>query len=338
VRGTLADGTLRGGISLNLREPDRSAFNLALDRADAGKLLAPFPELAGAVQGSADLRLRGTFGRVWRGGGDVMLTRGTVMGIEVSEWRVPVRFEWVPGRGRAQIDIDETTAQAGRGRITGRASLGMGDSTRLEGNLRFHDVEARTVLRQSLENNSIGSGRLQGRIDFSGSDVRSFNDVTARVDMTMSQAQAFQFPILSQLAPFIAPGRSNETFQSGDLRGRLSNGVFRVERLTLAGNTVNLYADGTITTAGRLNLDMIVSTNRIGVSPSLLRFLGVKLPPIGPIPLTLIVQVTDLLSNQVVHMHVSGTTRSPSVEVQPLPTLTDEAVRFFIGRTNIPVP
>jgi hypothetical protein len=338
VRGTLADGSLRGSLGFNLRDSDRSWINLSLDNADASKLLAPVPDLAGVVQGSADLRLRGTIGRVWRGGGDVVLTRGTVMGIEISEWRLPVRYEWAPGRGRAHIDIDETSAQAGRGRITGRASLGMGDSTRLEGNLRFFDVEARTVLRQSLENSQIGSGRLQGRIDFSGTDVHSLNDITARVDVTMSQSQAFQFPILAQLAPLIAPGRSNETFQSGELRGRLSNGVFRVERLTLAGNTVNLFADGTVTTAGRLNLDMIVSTSRIGVSPSILRVLGIRLPPIGPIPLTLVVQVTDLLSNQVVHLRVSGTTRSPSVEIQPLPTLTDEAVRFFIGRTNIPVP
>ncbi len=336
VRGTLADGTLRGGIRVNLRDFDRSAFNLALDRADASKLLAPFPELAGVVQGTADLRLRGTFGRVWRGGGDVMLTRGTVMGVEVSEWRLPVRFEWVPGRGRANIDIDETTAQAGRGRITGRASLSMGDSTRLEGNLRFSDVEARTVLRQSLDNNQVGTGRLQGTINFSGTDVRSFNDITARVDLSMSQAQAFQFPILSQLGPLIVPGRSNETFQNGELRGLLSNGIFRVERLALAGNTVSLYADGTISTGGRLNLDMIVATNRIGVSPAVLRLLNVKIPPVGPIPLTLIIQVADLISNQSVHLHVTGTTRSPSVQVQPLATLTDEAVRFFLMRLEHP--
>ncbi len=139
VRGSLADGTLRGSIRLNLREFDRSSFNLALDRADASKLLVPYPELAAVVQGSADLRLRGTFGRVWRGGGDVMLTRGTVMGVEVTEWRLPVRYEWVPARGRAHIDVDETTAQAPDTRPDhwGRASLGMGDSTRLEGNLRF---------------------------------------------------------------------------------------------------------------------------------------------------------------------------------------------------------
>ncbi len=91
-------------------------------------------------------------------------------------------------------------------------------------------------------------------------------------------------------------------------------------------------------TAGRLNLDMIAATNRIGVSPALLRLLNVKLPAIGPVPLTLVVQVADALSNQSVHLHVTGTTRSPSVQVQPLATLTDEAARFFIGRMNIPTP
>ena len=77
---------------------------------------------------------------------------------------------------------------------------------------------------------TLGGGLASGRIDFSGSNVRSLDDVTATVDASFAQAQAFQLPILSSLVPFVGRGQSNSTFQSGELRGRLANGVFRVQR------------------------------------------------------------------------------------------------------------
>ena len=67
-------------------------------------MLAPWPSLAANVTGSLDARLRGTLGRQWSGGGNVVLTRGKVAGVEVSEWRVPLRFDVVPARGRAEIN------------------------------------------------------------------------------------------------------------------------------------------------------------------------------------------------------------------------------------------
>ena len=42
--------------------------------------------------------------------------------------------------------------------------------------------------------------------------------------------------MLSVVAPFLAPGQSATTFQKGDLRGRLSRGVFRIERLNLSSS------------------------------------------------------------------------------------------------------
>jgi hypothetical protein len=38
------------------------------------------------------------------------------------------------------------------------------------------------------------------------------------------------------------------------------------------------------------------------------------------------------------HLRVTGTIRTPTVQVEPLPLLTDEAARFLLNRSNIPLP
>jgi hypothetical protein len=338
LSGTVANGDLRGQALLNLLAFDRSWFNLGLDQADLARLLAPWPSLASSVQGAIDARLRGTLGREWSGGGTVVLSRGKVAGVDVSEWRLPLTFAFAPSQARGQVDVPETSAQVGRGRLTGRGSFGFGAGTHLEGGLRFYGVDLRALVPPSSGLSQVGSGQASGRIDFGGHDVRSLNDVTATVDASFSQAQAFQMPILAQLAPMIAPGQSSATFQSGDLRGRLAGGLFRIERLGLTGRTLTLFADGTVTTEGRLNLQVTAMTGRIGVSPSLLRLFGLRIPAVGPIPVGLILQVTDLLSRNTIHLRVGGTVRSPTIQVEALPLLTEAAVRFFLNQANVPIP
>jgi translocation and assembly module TamB len=332
LSGEVGGGTVRGQIVLRLREPSRSRFNVTLDSADAARVLAPWPSLAANVTGSIDARLRGTLGRTWTGGGDVVLTRGKVAGVEVSEWRVPLRFEAAPARGRAEITVDEMSAQVAHGRVTGRGTFGFGSDTHTSGNVRFSGVDMRALLRPLTDSTAIGGGLASGRIDFSGNNVRSLDDVTATVDASFAQAQAFQMPVLSSLVPFVARGQSGSTFQSGQLRGRLANGVFRVQGLSLSGNVLSLFAQGNVTTAGRLNLDVTATTGLVGAGSGVLRLLGLRLPAFGPVPLSLLVEATSFFSNTSIHLIVTGTVRTPVVRIEPLSLLTDEAARFLLLR------
>ena len=52
----------------------------------------------------------------------------------------------------------------------------------------------------------------------------------------------------------------------------------------------------------------------------------------------LLAQASTLLSRRVIRLHVGGTVRSPSIQIQPLLLLTEEAVRFFLTRVAIPLP
>src|SRR5262249_22579796 len=96
VTAYIGEGMLRAQATLGLKTLDRGWFNLSLDRVEAAKLLAPFPSIATWVKGPVEVSLRGTLGREWQGSGQVVLTRGRVLGVAVNEWRLPVDFQYNP--------------------------------------------------------------------------------------------------------------------------------------------------------------------------------------------------------------------------------------------------
>jgi hypothetical protein len=329
IGGDLAGGQLRLRAVYDFGRPRGSGFTVVLSGAEASRLLAVVG-LTEAVEGALDVHLHGTLNAEVHGGGTLVLQRGRVAGVAVSEWRVPVRFVFVPGRGHGELYVSDSGAQLGSGRARLRATLTWGGSgLRVKGDLRLIDATLQS-LAASLS--SYAQGRVNGRVDFGGDSVRSLSDLTADVEARLQQTQAQQVPVLAQLLPFITPGRSNATFQTGSLRGRLAGGVLRIQTLTLLGTYLRLFANGTVALAGRLDLQVTAQTGQFGPEPLLLRLLRVRLPAFGPIPLSLIVEATSYLSNRVINMHVTGTVRHPVVQVEPLRLLTEEAVRFFINR------
>jgi translocation and assembly module TamB len=339
VSGSLTGGSMRVQVVYNLSNPRRNFFNLALSGADARRLLVVVPGLGDEVQGTLDASLRGTFGAEWRGGGTVTLTRGRVGSVEVGEWRLPVDFTFVPGRGHGEVTVRDSGAHIGGGRATFRASLTWGGGgPRVEGNVRLIDAGLRSLLAGAGDVSSYAQGRVTGRADFGGDNVRSVNDLTANVQATLSQTQALQLPVFRQLAPFLPGAQSSSTFQSGELKGRLAGGVLRVQGLTLTGTYLRLFAQGSVTLQGRLDLDVVARTGSVGPDPLLLRFLRLRLPPVGPVPVPLLVQASTYLSNHVVRLRVNGTVRNPVARIEPVQLLTEEAVRYFVLRSVLPAP
>jgi hypothetical protein len=281
-------------------------------------------------------RIRGKLGREWTGSADLEMARGQVLGLEVTQWRMPLGFRLAPGEGRGQIDVLETSAQAGRGRLTGKVSLGWDITTRLEGQLRFARVDLQTFLRQVAGPTQIGGGLMTGRFDFGGRDMRSLHDLEGVLEASFEQSQALNLPVLRQVAPFLGIGATT-TFHKGDLRARLDNGLFRIQRLALEGNNLHVFIDGTVSLEGRLNLGVIAQTVRLGIDPRL-QVLGLRIPVTGPVPLVVLQEAATYLSNRVIHLQVTGTIRSPNIRVLPLATLTQEALRFLVRRYIGPVP
>jgi hypothetical protein len=330
VSAVLGGGVARLSLGYRFRHAARSWFSLSLSAVEAGKLLV-FDDTKDLVQGPLDLTLRGGLGQEWRGGGQAVLSHGKVLGVEVGDWRVPLEFTAVPSRSHFEVAVHDSHAQVGQGRAQLRASLTSSGGTRVKGTLRLLDAGLRSLSGLLGDVSSYASGRVTGRVDFAGSEVRSVNDLTAQAQANLREAQALQLPVLSLLVPFLMPGQASATFRTGDFRARLANGVWRISQLTLESTYARLIIQGSMTVRGGLDLDVVARTSSLGgVNPVLLQAFLRRLPPVGPVPVGLIFQVTQLLSNRVIHARLSGTTRTPRIQIEPIRLLTEEAVRFFL--------
>lgn len=329
--GPFAGGEFRARARVEMASPRRNFVVLTIDRADAKQLFAPAPSLADSATGQVSVVFRGRLGTDTRGTGTLSFDRGTLLGLDASNLRLP--FDLAAGTGGGgELTVRDAAADVGEGRLRAQATYTWGVSSRLSGQVRFTRVRLRNVLARSGESSLFGNGRITGRFDFGGSDVRSAADVSGTLTATLNQTSVQEIPIISLVTPYLSTATGIGTFNSGEVRGRLSNGVFRLDRLALASSSAQLFASGSITLAGRLDLDVVARTGQFGLSDRGLRLLGLGLPTIGPIPIGLIRDVSDFLSNQTVRLRVTGTISQPSVQVNVAALLSEEAVRFFLNR------
>ncbi len=327
--GRYAGGVLRARARMDLQDTRRNFYSVSVDRADARLLFAPVAALKRAVDGEVSLSVKGRVGDRNSGSGTISVDRGTVAGLAVSGLRVP--FDWVGAAGGyGTLTVREATSQAGQGRLTGNVTYNWGSSDRLDGRVQFHDVKLQSVIGSS---SVFGNGRITGRFDIAGTNIRSENDLTGTLVGTLNQTSVREIPVLQTITPYLNVSGLTAPFQSGDVRGRLGNGLFRLERLALQNASAQFFADGTVTLAGgRLDLGVVANTGQVGAGARGLRLLGLRIPAIGPVPIGLIQDVSAFVSNRTVRLTVTGTSSNPVVRVNTRALLTEEAVRFLVSR------
>jgi hypothetical protein len=330
VSGPLAAGMVLGEVGWNFRNPERSWFRINLDRVETEQLLSAWPELGSGVRGQADIQVHGRLGREWRGNGELSMPRGEVLGIDLVNWRLPVDFVVSPESGRGELIVRESHGQAAHGQAQGDGRLTWGDELRLDGKIRFYGVNLRQLVR-SWQDTSQVAGELSGRLDLSGSSVRSVDDLTASLEATLDRGQVLDLPLFRQLAPYIAPGQSLSAFHSGEVKARLARQVIHVDRLTLRGTVAQASMTGTVTTQGRLNLEATVNPGLTASSLPVVRQFAGRMPDSAPRPLSLVNQASTLLTARLIHLRIGGTFRNPSLRLVPLPRLTEDTLRFFLS-------
>jgi hypothetical protein len=117
------------------------------------------------------------------------------------------------------------------------------------------------------------------------------------------------------------------------MKGRLAGGIFRIEYASLVGDFLKMLIIGTVNLAGNLNLEVTAQTGLYAARTNGLRS---RIPVIGAIPRLLLYEANTLLAAAVVHLRVTGTVAAPVVRIEPLVTLTDDVVRFFLGLATGP--
>jgi len=261
----------------------------------------------------------------------------------VSEVRLPIDWVAVPDRGRSEIRLRNVTARAAGGTLAATLSANFFNDLppRLAGDAQFRNVNLSEAFRDA--GRVIGNLPISGKIDFGADQYRGPDSLTANLRATLGESQPLALPVLSALVPYLGYGRdSSTTITEGEVRAILGNGVWRVQRVTLTGPSLNLYADGTVTTGGRVNLNVVATTRSRPGQAVLQRFnpltAAVLASKAQPLNKAVLADAVSLIGNYVVYMEVGGTIQAPAVRVDPLRTLTEDVARFFLLRLVNPVP
>jgi hypothetical protein len=332
---SVGEGFIRARLALNRIDPDRSYARVTLTNVPARRLFFLFPNLASQIDLPVDGRLTTGLGREWRGSGVVTSTRGTVYGVPVTNVRLPLDWVIHPQTGRSEVRLREASATAAGGQVTAKAEVNLFADlpARLGGEIVFRNVNLADVARETGK--VIGNLPISGRFQFSANQFRSADDLSGTLVATLGESQAFALPVLSAILPYIGGfGRDSTTrVTEGEVRAALGRGVWQIQKATLTGPSIDLYAEGSVTTGGRLNLNVVASSSSNRPSEIIVRRLrAIPMAATQPLAPNALTTALSALGNYVVYLEVNGTTAAPTVRLDTLRTVSEGAVRFFVYR------
>ena len=326
LNGRLFDGRVGGRINYGYSERQARRAVVYLEGADAKALFA----LAGVnAEGRVSARIETGLGREIRGGGTITSPRAKIRDIDVSDLRLPLSWTIAHG-GRTvagQLNTIGASATVAGGRVKGRGEVVFRDSARVSARVDFINLNV-----AALSTSSFGVGRATGSFDLNGSDVKSVDDLGGSLSAKFGDTDLNAIPVLDSLGPIISPVASLTRFEKGNLTARLGDGALRIEQLSLNGRSANLHAEGTVNLSGKLDLDVVYATDSLGATSPALRLIARNIPAIGPVPVGLIVRISEALANRIIRVRVTGTTKSPTYSVNAARLLSENAARYFAGQ------
>lgn len=331
IHGTVAEGQLRGIALVDLNNMDRSNFKGTIIKAEMSKLFAPWMSFLRPA-GKMDIRVQGKLGREISANGEGLAGAAKIMGMEVGDWRVPFDMQFAPARGAGSLVLRDVSGNFAQGKITGSTEYRWGVGTQLQGAYRFQSLDLRSAQAQLGDSPSQSAGTLQGKIQFSGRDVKSLEQITANLEGNLVHSRAQGVPIVRDLVPFLPVAATGAFFDRGELKARLDRGVIHVNRLSMSNALMMVLIEGNITLQGKLDMEATARTGNISALPDSMRNMGLRMPALGAVPLELISQATNTLAAGLLRFKIQGTYKNPVVRSVPLTLLTEEAIRFFLGR------
>ncbi len=330
--GRVAGGNLRVRARYDVDDPRRNFYSVTLERALIKDIARLVPDFSTKSDGEVTLSARGNFGAQGGGNATVSISSGTFAGLSMTDLQIPI--QWTGGLSTGEIAIRNATGRLANGRVVADVSYHYGLSGRLSGTVKFNDVRLKTLVGGTT--NVFGNGRISGRFDLAGNSIRTLDDIGGTLNGTLNQTSVREVPLLQVVTPFLSPTALASPFETGEIKGRLAGGIFRIERLSLANQGAKVFAEGAVSRKGRVDLEVVAVTGQVGPNIRALKLLGLSIPAFGTIPVVVIQEVSDLLSNRSIRLTVTGTVAQPVVRVNTAAFLTESAVRFFIGQYVLP--
>ena len=331
----LGEGSIRGEWTSVFDAQHPGSFRLTATRINAKRLLAPWPDVARRVEGIVDARVVGEPGTNWVGTAQIAVTRAKVAGIPVGASRLPVDWAYSPATGQGRVRMRETVLQVAGGRVTARSTFDWGQTVNVSATARLAALNVKSLLQAAPHVTSVQSGRLNGRLQLKGRNVRSPNSLVGTFSGTLENAQTLQLPALRNISRFLGVGQIGAAkFDSSELELRLAKGFVHIDRMAIANSAIQLLIDGRLSLTGRLDLNVVAHAGQFDSQPELRRLVRASVLLAPPVPVALLVEANDFLSDRLVFLHIGGTLRSPSTRLRTAPLLQQEAMQFFLRKAT----
>jgi hypothetical protein len=334
-RAEAAGGQVRGQAQLRLSDRISGSYSLELSHLDLAKLAIFMPGTR-YVHGFLNARTSGSIGRYISGTGQIALENASLYAIDGETVRLPVLYQINTQDFSGRFEVRESRFSIFDGNVIAMAAVEFGNRFNIEFSAQAANIDTGKMIAAATGSDKYRQGTLSGTLRLSGRSIRSVDDLQGTFVGSVDRAQALQLPVLQQMAVFLNTGRlTQESFDSDEIRMRLSNGRIEVSQLALSSQYGQFLITGAVTTDQRLDLQVIGRTGNLDFKPLLLSQFNSPLLKFQTPTLALLSKVTEYLSNRLIYVHIGGTVRSPSFELQTNLLLRDEVIRFFLRGTEV---
>lgn len=331
LSGRAFGGALRANASAELSRLAEPTFQVVLARAELGALtrLAPgVPSLPGIM----NLNVRGRVGREITASGVASVPRTQYENIPMASLRVPFDLRIAPRTGRGRVTLHQANVNVARGRVGGDLAIELGRERSIRGSLDYASISLDDLLKQVLGSAQAASGNLSGHATVTGERLRSLADARVLLRGRLDRAAAQQIPVVNRILPYVqgvTAGVGAPIFDHGDYEANYSGGLLTISNLELDGQSLRLLVSGSVNVRGRLALNVVASSGPRALAQRAIRAVAAKFL-LATVPPLAIVEANQLLADRIIYLTVEGTIQSPVIRVQPVPTLTAEAIRFLL--------
>ena len=328
-------GSGSGRLTYDLQRRQPGTFELNLSRVDLAKLGNEFVGLKEWESGESDLRLAGKIGNSIEGRGRLGSRRVKAFGIEADSVRSDFQFRYQPRSRSGSIESSNIAMKVAEGQVRGSAKYAWGSNPQLKVQAKLDRLNARRMIRSTSLKSTLQRGQVSGQLKLSGRNVRSFKDLQGSFRGNLKQTEALRLPVLQDVARVAATGRvSNVPFDSDQLQLTLSQGAITVKQMSLNGDLAQLTIDGVIRPGQRLDLNVAVHLGQSQVDQQISRLISLGVVAGGGgLPLAVLAEANDLLSERLVYLKVGGTVQRPRVKLQADRQLGQEVALFFLNNS-----
>ena len=240
---------------------------------------------------------------------------------------------------RWQADFERLHLQLGRGTVESAlhlSSAGRGRGFDMTSSSKARRVDFARLLKTEAGAFSLADSRASGELTLGGKAIRDLGDLTGRFDVALNGTDARAVPGLLKTQAYLgAASLASVRFDEGRMRGIVGGGAIKLHEFWLISNRLRVFADGSIRLGdGRMDMAAVLNTGDFQAQNFLLRQVANVASGGIAVPLDLIVEVNQVLSDRTLIVDLTGPVGNPRVRLNTVKTLRENAVQFFLRQAR----